>query len=216
MARGCPKGVYCIDTDAIIYLLICIIIGTYFSTRHYYQTKYNNIKKNKVNSSVKRIKPMPPTILETTENRDMKALSDPLYPPLKRNYHMEEPSIYRMPINVKTRESGGDYQQIGILHKISHSNDDIAAPGTNDDAVILALFGKPLYRGSSQWLYYVISDKTNAIKIPISIDGKSCSDEQIGCREIYNDNEITIPQYNGVFKVQVYNFDAPKYIPYII
>ena len=54
------------------------------------------------------------------------------------------------------------------------------------------------------------------IKIPISIDGKSCSDEQIGCREIYNDNEITIPQYNGVFKVQVYKFDAPKYIPYIV
>ena len=63
-----------------------------------------------------------------------------------------------------------------------------------------------LYRGSSNWLYYTSSDKNTSIKIPISKEGKDCTDDQ-GCKEIYDGDQINIPAYNGSFKVKMYKFD---------
>ena len=232
MARNCPKGVLCIDNTTIIYFLILLIVGTYFMTRDFYQKKYNLLKKAEKQQQkltkrmMNRISLQEPNnihsvpvpeiyIPEDSINRDMKAITDPLYPPLKRNYNMPASPIKKMPINIETRESGGDYQQVGILHKTEHTQGNIELPGTSDDNIILGLYGKPLYKGSNNWLYYVISDKINAMKIPISRNGRSCSDEHTGCPELYDNDTIVIPQYNGTFQVQLYKFDAPRYIPYI-
>ena len=231
MARNCPKGVLCIDNTTIIYFLILLIVGTYFMTKEFYQKKYNLLKKAEkqqhrlekrmMNHNIQQMRhepsvPMPDVYIpEDTENRDMKAITDPLYPPLKRNYNMPAPPIKKMPINIETRGSGSDYQQVGILHKTEHTQGNIELPGTSDDNIILGLYGKPLYKGSNNWLYYVISDKINAMKIPISRNGRSCSDEHTGCPELHDNDTIVIPQYNGTFQVQMYKFDAPRYIPYI-
>ena len=48
--------------------------------------------------------------------------------------------------------------------------------------------------------------------MPLSFKGKKC-DAQYGCDEIMNDDLITIPGYNGNFRVVIYDYDAPKYIP---
>ena len=34
-----------------------------------------------------------------------------------------------------------------------------------------------------------------------------------GCDQLYDGDEIEVPPYNNKFKVQLYNLDAPKYIP---
>ena len=159
-------------------------------------------RKNSINNTSHRI-----------ENRDMGVLTNPLVPPLKRNYHLEEPSIGRMPINIETRESGGDYQQVGMLHKMNNIDGEFNKPGNNDKTVLLQLFGKPLYKASSNWNYYIL-DK-NKFKIPLNINNNNCSDSHIGCHEINNNDEIDIEQYNGKFKAQILKFNAPKYIPYI-
>ena len=151
---------------------------------------------------------------------DRVLINDPLYPPLSRNYHEDptgriehphKPGRRGMPINIETRGSGGDFQQIGILSKNVIEKDD-KTPGNNTDSNILPLYGKPTYRGSNRWLYYTETDKYNPIKIPINVNDRDCTDDT-GCDELYNGNEVTIPSYNGVFKVQIYKFNKPRYIP---
>ena len=113
-------------------------------------------------------------------------------------------------INIETRERGGDYQQIGMLHKKENINKDLQSPGSNTDSYVLPLFGKPLYKGSSNWLYYTTSNSN--IKIPLKNQNKDCSDDR-GCAEIYDNDTISIDELNGEFNVKIYKFDKPRYIP---
>ena len=144
------------------------------------------------------------------------ALKNPLMPPLSRNYRHD---LYgtrtipkgAVPINIETRGSGGDYQQIGILYKDAITDGE-KEPGSNTDSNILPLFGKPTYKGSSQWNYYTATDKYNQIKVPITIDNNNCTDER-GCKEINEGDSISIPAYNGNFKANIYKLESPRYIP---
>ena len=153
-------------------------------------------------------------------DRDQIALNDRLYPPFSRNHYHDETGIMKvppeqkgMPINIETRGSGGDFQQIGILYKDSIANDD-QVPGNNTDSNVLPLYGKQTYRGSNRWLYYTETDKYHPVKIPISIGGEDCTDDR-GCSEIDNNHSITVPSYNGTFKAKIYKFDKPRYIPFV-
>ena len=230
----CPDNTICINNLHIIYISLILLVSMYFFTNNYINNIYKNnnfesikqleenlfrrindtqevktIQKQVNLDNVKEIEPPP----NHNVNMDIDVLTNPLVPPLKRNYHLGHQSIGRMPINIETRESSGDYQQIGVLHKTSNTNNGFDNPGNNDKSVILQLFGKPLYKGSSNWNYYII-DKNN-FKIPLNINNRNCSDNQQGCSEINNNDEINIEQYNGDFKVQILKFNAPKYLPYI-
>ena len=145
-------------------------------------------------------------------------LNDRLYPPLSRNHYQDQNGIIPrknvqmgVPINIETRGSGGDFQQVGILSKQTISEDS-KTPGNNTDSSILPLYGKPIHRGASRWLYYTETDKFNPIKIPITVEGRDCTDDQ-GCNELYDGSTVTIPSYNGVFNVKIYKFNKPRYIP---
>ena len=99
-----------------------------------------------------------------------------------------------------------------MLHKEAIS-DDSQAPGNSSETTILPLYGRPTYPGSNKWNYYTSSDKFQAVKIPVSHQNKDCQNEY-GCGELYNDDSVKIPAYNGDFKVNIYQFDSPRYIPY--
>jgi hypothetical protein len=147
---------------------------------------------------------------------DRVLLNDRLYPPLSRNHYLDQTGtvqrpVIGVPINVETRGSGGDFQQIGILSK-QIIDDDGKVPGNNTDSNVLPLYGKPIYRGASRWLYYTETDKLNPIKIPLSVGGRDCTDDQ-GCEELFNGSEVVIPSYNGKFIVNIYKFNKPRYIP---
>ena len=147
---------------------------------------------------------------------DRLLVNDRLYPPLSRNHYLDqtgrvEPQQRGMPINIETRGSGGDFQQVGILSK-QVINEDTKVPGNNTDTNILPLYGKPIYRGASKWLYYTETDKFNAIKIPITVNNRDCTDDN-GCDELYDGSEVVIPSYNGKFNVKIYKFNKPRYIP---
>ena len=229
----CPENTICINNLHMIYISLILLVSMYFFTNSYISTIYktnnldsirrleekifkqisDNQSHNVTDHNKPQVFPVVETIPTPIVNRDMDVLTNPLTPPLKRNYHLETPSIGRMPINIETRESGGDYQQVGTLHKTTNIDNGFDKPGNNDKTVILQLFGKPIYKASSNWNYY-IKDK-NSFKIPLNINNRNCSDAQIGCPEINNNDDINIEQYNGSFKVQILKFDAPKYIPYI-
>ena len=49
------------------------------------------------------------------------------------------------------------------------------------------------------------------IRLPIKFDNMNCEDD-IGCREIYNGDKISIEIYKGrAFTATIYKVDAPKY-----
>ena len=47
----------------------------------------------------------------------------------------------------------------------------------------------------------------------MSNKNRSCNVEY-GCDELYDGDVVTVPAYNGEFKVVKYEYDKPQYIPY--
>jgi len=140
--------------------------------------------------------------------KNMERIINPLLPP-ERSYT----NTYGIPINIPSRGPFQTYQQVGILSKDEIANPD-KIPGNNNDSNILPLFGRPTYIGSNKWNYYTTSDKFQSVKLPINIDGRKCTDD-LGCDELRDGDMVTIPSYNGRFKVEIYDFDKPRYIPFV-
>jgi len=141
-------------------------------------------------------------------NKSMERIVNPLLPP-ERSYQ----NTYGVPINIPSRGPNLSYQQVGILYKENIENPD-KIPGNNNDSNILPLFGRPTFNGSNKWNYYTSSDKFQNFKLPIKIDGRKCDDD-LGCNELRDGDMISIPSYNGRFKVEIYNYDKPSYIPFV-
>ena len=205
MNNTCPNGYICINHFQGIMIIIVVLAVLYVFNNDNYRSMFGKsiqsmqqsiqpiqmIESNKVNP------------IENTNNHDRRVISNPLYPPLQRG----------ISINEETRESGGDYQQLGILSK-NAINDGEETPGNNTDSVVLPLYGKPTYRGSNKWLYYTETDKLHPVKIPVTYKNKDCTDDY-GCDEIYDGDDVVIPSYNGDFKVKIYKMNKPRYIPYV-
>jgi len=206
----CPNGYICINHfQAIILIIVVLAILYAFNNENYRKLFSNKInhsdtqprQKNQINDDNHEIQMNQMNQIDNA-NHDKKVISNPLYPPLQRG----------IPINIETRESGGDYQQLGILSKNTINNDD-KTPGNNTDSVVLPLYGKATYKGSNKWLYYTETDKLNPVKIPVTYKNKDCTDDY-GCEELYNGDTVLIPSYNGDFTVKIYKLNKPRYIPF--
>ena len=169
--------------------------------------------KYDINVNIRDVNPERPnpnqlSYLQYEANKAAERIINPLLPP-ERSYV----NTYGTPINIPSRGPSQSYQQIGILYKETITNTD-QQPGNNNESSILPLFGRPTFNGSKKWNYYTSSDKFHNFKIPITKDGRKCNDD-LGCDEIMNGDMIDIPSYNGKFKVDIYSYDRPSYIPYV-
>ena len=103
----------------------------------------------------------------------------------------------RSRVNVPTRRIS-QYKQVGLLY--SSASD------------IQPLYGRPTYRGSNRWNYFLITDSGNiVVNIPLSIEERDCS-ERNGCRELYDDDKVFVPELNKMFEVRLYK-NTVRYIP---
>ncbi len=222
----CPKGMICINNSHFIGGGIIALLVFYMVNREAYYQLYQKINDVKMETTANLIantqinkSPQEETNNEMVfYNSDKTRVDEILEPPLSRNYYHDPNGIKMvpkegLPINIKTRGDGGDYQQIGILYKDSVIDEE-KAPGNNTDANVLPLFGKPVYRGASRYNYYTATDKYNQVKVPITLNNTDCTDDR-GCDEINNDDVVPVPGYNANFKAQIYKFDKPRYIPYV-
>ena len=141
-------------------------------------------------------------------NHNVERIINPLLPP-ERSYV----NTYGIPTNIPTRGFSGGFQQVGSLHKTEIAN-DTSEPGNNNKSVILPLFGQPTYQGSNKWNYYTTTEKSTMVKLTFKIGNRN-SDDRHGVDELMTGDDVQIPEYNGNFKVKVYQFDQPKYIPFI-
>ena len=173
----------------------------------------NNAKRNQVEDidiNIITQPPPPPQVNRTNYlvNKDYERVVNPLLPPERRNNYIEPHTgvvvSSGVAVNIPTRGFGGEVQQLGMLTKKDGNN-----------PIVLPLFGCPTYASSNRWMYYTTSDKYNQIKIPLNNKNKQC-DLEYGCDEINDGEEIQVEPYEGLFKVNIYKYDKPRYLPHII
>jgi len=112
-----------------------------------------------------------------------------------------QPPIRGVPINIRTRGSPTEYQQMGILTNTSDSND------------VRPLYGRQTYQGSNQWNYYSSLDSNLSTKIPIFKATNKCTDER-GCQEINEGDNVTIGNISATqYTFTKYSNDDYRYIP---
>ena len=239
--KVCPPGQICVGSNFLVTVLIFVILLLiFFIFNNIYQnnkfTSLEKVRKPEVSCAHKTLlksKEEPKEIIkekevivkyqpETTRsylvNKDHERIINPLLPPERRNHYIDPHSHVMVsagiPINVPTRGESGGFQQVGVLHKIQ-TTDSTMPIGRNSEPVILPLMGSPTYNGSHKWTYYTATDKYNQIKLPVTNKNRQC-DSEYGCDELYDEDEVTIPAYNGTFKVKKYEFDKPRYLPHVL
>ena len=207
--KKCPPGVICIENYSMFFIIICVLILVYIV---YCSMFVNNSPSEKII--------IKDTTRENTGNNGWfngwipswpytnDPLLNPYTPPLRdERYFMPE---FRnippgsVPINVSTNIGAVDtqYRQVGMM------------TATNSKGKIIPLMGRPLFTNRDKWQYYTMSDQNNSIKLPISRNGKSCTNEY-GCDKLYNGDTVYIEGINEAYRITVYDNDTIKYLPFI-
>lgn len=103
----------------------------------------------------------------------------------------ERPRVLQVahPLPINTRHVN-HYRVIGYLQQA-------------DGERILPLYGRRLHVSSTLWNYYTRTDHDRSMLLPIVLNGQRCT-ERYGCKELYDDDIITIPEYGGNYIVHLY------------
>ena len=217
MPKKCPPGIICIENMTLVFLffifgLIGYIIYNHQNTIVMKEQRKQRKQRKQGNIDIRN------SIIDDNHSHNQHSmlgistrldpLNDPYAPPLKHNthYHDSDSSDIRgIPINIKTRGLNMDYQQVGILTKQGGMNENLIIP----------LMGRRLMSGRDNWQYYTISNSGQVnTKLPISVNGKSCSGEY-GCDEVYNGTNVYVEGYNDTFLATIYENGTFNYIPYL-
>jgi hypothetical protein len=206
----CPRGFFCFNSQTvglIIGLCIMIIVYQVFYKKNELTAldTLKEIKNDKIQKLENRLEQLEinkdVVILPTSQNtmlvnKDFERIVNPLLAP-ERSYN----STYRVPINIPTRGFSENYQQVGAV---------------NSGDKILPLYGRPRWPGANKWNYYTNTDGFQSIKLPVQFKRMDCQDE-VGCDEIYDGDNISIPQYgkDKDFKANIYRLDKPYYLPFL-
>lgn len=200
----------CVSSYSIILIILLILVIIYFIFNHGHKNTEkevaNHVHYNPFNF-------FRPNYGYTNLPNDV--LLDPYAAPLRDNRYMVPTHDLRglpmpthmpgvgVPINIPTRALDAEYRQVGILTRTSGEGD-----------TILPLMGRPLYTHRDKWQFYTMNDKNNQIKLPMSKNGKSCTNEH-GCDNLYNGDVVNVEGFNDNFKVTAYDNAVMRYIPFI-
>jgi hypothetical protein len=197
MSSRCPPGVLCIENITIIFfVVVCAIVGLYF----YFNRKISPII---IQKEIIKTPELSPKFTSSYSMRPDDVLLNPYTAPLRTNSFFPTTGDPRgIPINIKTRGFNTNYSQVGLL--------------TRDQGkeTILPLMGRPLHTNRNKWQYYTMSDKNNSIKLPVSKNGRSATQEY-GVDELFNGDTVYVEGYNDSFRVTIYDNNLPQYIPFV-
>jgi hypothetical protein len=226
----CPEGSFCFRKESFgIWLILITIILFYFYYKMSRKVSKTNIYKEKIIelentlkelnnklsniSSTKKREEIVKDINNLEEQRELyyRRIRDPLEVPYKTYEFTKgvqsnvDKYTPKQLINIPTRGMPTDFQPIGVLTNID----------TKKEPNILQLFGRPLWIGSNKWQYYTSSDNYQSIKIQVVSKRRECLSD-LGCEELYTGDTVFIPSYGMNFRVDLYRFDKPQYVPYFV
>jgi hypothetical protein len=216
--KRCPPGVICIENATIVtytLLIFAAVFVVYYTsstkaiqtispTQHHQQplqpepTFYNPIMQimpswsNFNTNMFRRFRP--------------DVLLNPYAPPLN---DMRYPVMHHIPafknsINVSTNIGSTDaaYRQVGILNSLNSN------AGSQN---VLPLMGRPLFVNRNKWQYYTISNQQNNVKLPISVNGRSASNEY-GVDMVSNGDTVYVEGINEPHLATIYDTDTIRYM----
>ena len=208
MPKKCAPGVICIENVTMFFLLILLLLGIYLAIQVFNssQMRNKNSSKREDNNLIVLQQPESNMYLRQNSlfsNTPNDVFMNPYSPPLKVNPFYNPTHIPdvrgRVPINVPTSHYDMNYNQVGI------------ATRNNGSETILPIFGRPLHANRNKWQYYTMTGNNN-IKLPVSKNGRSCTDT-LGCDELYNGDSVYVEGHKDTFNVTIYDNSEPRYIP---
>ena len=205
VARRCPPGVFCIENISFT-LLALVVAGVVVYLIKGSNGSGSQQQPQQPQQLVVQQQQQHPSMFQSRANYGVSnaqedVLLNPYVPPMRddRSMDIRGPVV---PINVSTQgTANAAYRQVGILTRI------------NGPETILPLMGRPLFRNRDKWQFYTISEKSNFIKLPISVKGRSCTNEY-GCDNVYNGDTVYVEGYNDAFKVTAYDNSVMQYLPF--
>jgi hypothetical protein len=233
MARRCPPGVFCFENVSLFIVIIVIIACVFFMARYIgHHGGQHGRHHSHAHGGITLIQHSPPAsqsdfldfgIGGPTPNQDV--LLNPYVPPLRDNSVGSTTPMYDIRggvetinygggivvggggggvrVNVPTRAVDTTYRQVGILTR----------NGGGGAETILPLIGRPLFANRDKWQFYTLSDKNNAIKLPITVNGKSGTGEY-GCNNVSTGDIVYVEGYNDAFRVSAYDSASLRYLPF--
>jgi hypothetical protein len=208
--KKCKPGTICLETGTVLFIVFLIIIISFYMMKNFNQKIIlNNNPSEKIvmenkNSYGNNI-PLFPNYPYTNLPGDV--LLNPYMPPLSNDRYLVPNlnvlPINSMPINISTNVGAvnTNYRQTGIL------------TSQNNKGKILPLMGRPVFTNRDKWQYYTMSDQNNSVKLPISQNGKSCTNEY-GCNRLYNGDTVYVEGLNQPFIITIYDNDTIQYLPF--
>jgi len=133
--------------------------------------------------------------------RDYRRLDDPLKEPRRRYTTGGYGPRPWGNINVETRGYLEPYHMVGYLNRVGDGGKKDGKEVDSDR--MLKLFGRRTDK--YEYEYYVIHHLDSELKIPLKIPGD---------RELIDRANLSVPGYPGKYRVNLYEVEAPKYIPY--
>ncbi len=239
MVRRCPPGVFCFENITLVVVAVIMVsLGIYAHSRffggggHGYGHGYGHGHHGHGHHGHGGV------LLETTDplsgsldfgiggpSSSQDVLLNPYVPPLRDNSVGATRPSYDIRggvetihyggmdggggasgvrVNVPTRSVDTTYRQVGILTR--------SGSGASQET-ILPLIGRPLFTNRDKWQFYSLSDKNNAIKLPVIINGKSGTGEY-GCNNVSTGDTIYVEGYNDAFRVTAYDSASLRYLPF--
>ena len=188
MAKKCIPGVLCVENMTLFILFVILILFVYLYYVHYVKQGLMHHHKSEYTSpNIILVQPPYPLATQADPLQDMYA------PPMKN----------AIPVNIPSRGVAQNYSQMGILTRVNGSSD-----------MILPLMGRQNMTGRSKYQYYTMMPSGNInTKLPISVNGKSCTSEY-GCDEVNNGDIVYVDGINDTFRATIYENGLFSYIPY--
>jgi Family of unknown function (DUF5755) len=98
--------------------------------------------------------------------------------------------------SIATRGAPEAYQQMGVI--------------VGPDNKPLPLYGRRTAPRSDKFNYYTRTDQYNPVALPLLFNKRDCQDN-VGCDEVMNGDNIKLGATGEVAKVTLYGFDGPRY-----
>jgi len=182
MGKKCIPGLFCIGNMTLFFVFLLFLCFFYLFLR--ISDLGNKLQPTQPNQPTQPILIMnPPSTLTN------------LYTPPVRNDNHSIPPI-------ATRPFDQNYRQIGILTRNSNSS----------SSEILPLMGRRQLTSRNKWQYYTMTGNNIQMKLPVSVNGKSCTGEY-GCDEIFNNDTVYVEGFKDIFIATIYENNTFNYIP---
>jgi hypothetical protein len=124
--------------------------------------------------------------------RDYKTVYDPLSPPEQRVESQQYP-YGQVLFNKRTRGEPDNYQLVGLLYNQNKNKN-------------YQIYGRHTYPGSYEWEYYLRAYDVGGLEVKLPLAGK---------QELMDGTTMNIPYDDVPYNVSIYNYNMPRYNPFV-